>query len=153
MENLQVTIENAVKAYRETDEAGKSLLVTLFGKKNFLTSVFDRVQSFEAACEEVGLSPEDPRFTTGTPDDIAYQKLKLVIVPALNEGKKADYDDGNAKYWPVFYLDFPGFRFGDVHCAVARTIVTGGSRLAFVNRPAAEHAVKYFEDIFRDFYC
>lgn len=153
MEKMEVLKENALQAYRDANPEGKTLLATLFGKKNFLTSIFDRVQSFEAACEEVGLSPDDRQFTTGSLDDIAYQKLKLVIVPALNEGKKANYNDGNGKYWPVFYLDFPGFRFHDVYFDVAHTAVTGGSRLAFVSRDLAEHAAKYFEDVFRDFYC
>lgn len=153
MEKMEVLKEDVMQAYRDTNTEGKILLGRVFGKKNLLNSVFDRVQSIEAACEEVGLKPDDPRFTTGTPDDISYQLLKLVIVPALNEGKKVNYNDGSAKYWPVFYLDFPGFRFGGVYFGFTITYVTGGSRLAFVSREAAEHAVTYFEDVFRDLYC
>lgn len=156
METLQLSKSDILSLYQCSNSDGKAILEGRFGKQTFIIDVRDRIGNLDEAYSAVGLSPFDPRFINGTDDDIAYQQLKLAIVPGLNEGWVANYNDRDEeKWWPVFCLDeggggfrFVAARYDDVH-----TIVTGGPRLAFRTRELAIHAAERFPDVFRRFYC
>jgi hypothetical protein len=116
MKVLEIKHDSALKAHSAADDAGKKLLENLLGPEVFKIKkekVTDRVKTFEDACAEVGEDPTDENFSEGTVDEIAYKKIK-VIVRALNEGWKPDWNNSNQyKWYPWFYLNEPsGFRFG-----------------------------------------
>ncbi len=54
METLQVTRENAVKAFNAADKKGKELLTHLFGKEIIPGKIQDRIKTFEDAVNELG---------------------------------------------------------------------------------------------------
>lgn len=66
-------------------------------------------------------------------DEVGYKKVKL-IVSAYNQGKLPDFNGGNYKYSPYFYMKEGEFRCGDYN-----TWFTGSntsSRLLFVGSEA-----------------
>jgi hypothetical protein len=112
MQTITIEKDNAIKAYKEADDKGKTLLTNLLGKKHFLLKITDRIKSFEDACEELGLNPNDPMFTEGTPDVIAYNKLTKAIIPALNEQWTPDWTNTNQRKWYCWFkYESAGFRF------------------------------------------
>lgn len=154
MRTLEETMAIATRAYHKAGKEGKASLIEVFGEEQFARPRWEDITTLELAFAAAGLSQTDPRFTAGTPDDISYQTLKLVIVPAINEGKVMDYEDEDQeKFWPVFYLNKPGFRFCHSCYDVVDTYLTGGSRLAFASRAQSDHAAKFFLEVFRNFYC
>src|SRR5690349_7623024 len=127
MEQLQVERSKAMSAYRSADDDGRELLEKLFGKENFNQKATERIRSFEDACQELDIDPESEKFTTGEPDDIAYQKLK-VITKAINEGWVPDWSDaGEYKWFAWFRYTTSGFRFCDAIYVYVYTFSTGGS--------------------------
>jgi hypothetical protein len=156
METLELSKSEVLSLYQCSNSDGKAILEGRFGKQTFIMDVRQRILTLDDAYSAVGLSALDPRFLNGTDDDIAYQQLKLAIVPSLNEGWVADYNNSDEeKWWPIFYLNESGggFRFCVAGYVVVHTGVTGGPRLAFRTRELAIHAAERFADIFRRFYC
>ena len=153
METLQISKENAIKAFDEAGDKTKKVLSNLFGAKVFQKDVTERVKTFADALAECGETPEQFRIRTGndSPDEIAYKMLK-VITQALNGGEVMDYKDTKVyKYFPWFNaVGSPaGFSFDGYCCGSSHSGV--GSRLCFKTRELAEHAGKQFESIYRDF--
>ncbi len=150
METLQISKSNALTAYKRADQSGKTLLENLFGKETIAQKVTDRVKTFEDACLEVGEVSTSDRFSQGSPDDNAYQKLK-VIVRALNEGWKPNWDNSSQyKWYPWFYLNSAGFRFDGSLYGYSASHSSGGSRLCFSSEALATYAGKKFEYIYKD---
>jgi hypothetical protein len=148
---LQIEQENAIKAYDKADAAGKKLLVDLLGENNIVLKITDRVRSFEDACRITGDSPGNDKFIEGTPDDIAYQKLK-VICKALNGSDwKADYQNGKQQKWEPFFTKNPsgsGLVFYLASLCYSPAYV--GSRLCFRSRELCEYATKQFLPLYND---
>ena len=93
------------------------------------------VQSYEDACQLLGIKPTYPKFTQcakiDRPSMIAYHKL-IIIIRALNllpNGTGSAYT-GNA---PSYAL------------------TTFGSRLLFRSQPLAEYCAKQFKDLWQDY--
>lgn len=150
METLQISKANALSAYRKADKKVKELLEELFGKQVLSTEVTERIKSFEDACLELGIDSTDANFSTGTVDEIAYKKLK-VIAAALNEGTVLSFADSNQRKWyPWFEYSGSGFRFGDTYFGITRTHTAGGSRLCFHTEKLAAYAGKQFIDLYND---
>lgn len=109
--NLEISRENAIAAYDNTDDAGRKLLEHLFGKEVFTKGITERVKTFEDACNVLG--DEHPlvgqyRFSDaaykGHPmseDSIAYLKLRI-ITAALNEGWEPQFTEDEWRYFPWF---------------------------------------------------
>ena len=150
MSTLTISIEKAIKAYRNADKLGKQLLSDLFDKEIFNRKITDRVKNFLDACEITGADPYDNKYVNGDEDAIAYEKLK-VIVSALNEGWKPNWnDDYQRKWYPWFYMNKPGFRFYDSTFDFTYTYV--GSRLCFKSEELSTYAAKQFLDIYKDYF-
>ncbi len=111
--------------------------------------ITDRVKTFEDACEVLGIESFHESFQEGTPDEIAYKKLK-VIVAALNEGWKPNWNNLNeAKWQPYFDMRGSGLVF---HAAdIWYSITAVGSRLCFRSRELCEYAGKQFQSIYNDY--
>jgi hypothetical protein len=110
-----------------------------------------KIKTFEDACSAANEDPNDPKFSTGTVDEIAFKKLK-VITKALNPvGFKPDWNNSNQYKWtPWFYMNSPGFRFNGSICDVTGTGTTGGSRLCFASEEISNYAGKQFLSLYSD---
>ena len=150
METLQISKANALSAYRKADKKVKELLEELFGKQVLSTEVTERIKSFEDACLELGIDSTDANFSTGTVDEIAFKKLK-VIAAALNEGTVLSFADSNQRKWyPWFEYSGSGFRFRGTDFDITLACTTGGSRLCFHTEKLAIYAGKQFIDLYND---
>lgn len=155
METLQVSKTDALKAFRNADQNGKELLKVLFGE-SISEKITDKVQSFEDACQVLGISPDDVLHASHSEylkKDIAsinaYQKL-IIITRALNEGWEPNWSvEDEYKYYPWFYFNRPGFRFGSATYDYTDSCV--GSRLCFRSNELAEYAASQFLGIYKEF--
>ena len=151
METLQISKTNVLKAFKNAKAEGKDLLSDLFGKEVLSGKITDRIKTFADACEAVREDPNQSKFNTGSADDIAYQRLK-VVVRALNEGWTPDWNNSNQyKWYPWFYLDKPGFRVGGATYDYTGTGAASGSRLCFSSEELAKYAANQFLDLYKDF--
>lgn len=111
------------------------------------------IKTWEEACQVKGIDPikslpEVSMLPAAHQKAlVAFAKL-AIIADVINEGWKPDWDNGEWKYWPWFYMDEPGFRFAyyDGNCDFSAV----GSRLCYKTRTKAEYAAKTFLDLYRD---
>lgn len=117
---LEISAENALNAYNNTDANGRELLEHLFGKELFEPkSIMERVKTYEDACTVLDLSPilalddlcicsqhQDGHFSfRGGLDVTAKAYLKLcIIAAALNEGWQPQFTEDEYRWYPYFYL-------------------------------------------------
>lgn len=105
MKTLQIDEKNARALYKGASKEFKATLEDTFGKEFFSGKITDRIKSFEDACAELFIEPEEVLIDLqGNPsaDEVAYRKLK-VITAALNEGWLPDWKDSSEyKYYPWF---------------------------------------------------
>lgn len=152
METLVLDKKTARELYPKAAPEFRAIMESTFGVATFSTKTIDRIKTFEDACLETGENPSDRKFTEGTTDDIAYQKLK-VIAKALNpKGWVPDWNSTTQRKWrPWFYLNNPGFRFFDSGCGIPGTGSTGGSRLCLESEELSDYSAKQFLPIWKDF--
>lgn len=159
MEHLQVTKDSAQQAYKQADSGGKTLLANLFGRQHFFFSIEEweayimaKVKSFEDACAETGEDLANTKFHTGTPDEIAYKRIK-VLVKALNPPDwKCEWTDGNQrKCYPWFEYKGTGFRFGGSGYDIVGTYSGGGSRLRLCSEKLSNYLGTQFIDLFNQY--
>lgn len=116
--NLEISRENALKAYKSADKSQKYLLELLFGADTFKQpqDVRERIKTFKDACNELG---EDHPFVKlynlyvvtvkkgamrDTDKDVfIYLKLRI-ITAALNEGWEPQFTVDEYRYYPWFAL-------------------------------------------------
>lgn len=114
--NLEISRENALKAYKSADKSQKYLLELLFGADTFKQpqDVRERIKTFKDACNELG---QDHPFvklynlyvvtvTKGTMRDtdkdvFIYLKLRIINA-ALNEGWEPQFTVDEYRYYPWF---------------------------------------------------
>lgn len=150
MQTLQIDGKKAKKLFPTASPEFREMLLDSFGEKFFSEKITDRIKTFEDACEEINENPNDPNFSTGTPDEIAFKKIK-VIVKALNpKDWITDWDNGNQRKWyPWFYMNQPGFRFDGADFAYSAAGTASGSRLCFFSEELATYAGKQFLDLYK----
>ena len=136
----EMTIENGVIIVSPKKEEKK-------GK------VTDRVKTYEDACKELGRQPynEDQLMKLGlTKNDLAYHKM-VVIVEALNEGWKPDWDNWDeCKYYPWFDMSPSSFAFCDSYYGNAYADAGSGSRLALKSEELADYCGKQFVELWKE---
>ena len=110
---MKVKKEKVIAAYKSADEAGKTLLISLFGSGIF--SVTERIKTFEDACKELGndhplvkswnsiYQGENADDISDIADILANHKLRIICA-ALNEGLEPKFTRGEARFFPWFYL-------------------------------------------------
>ena len=148
MKIIELKKENAVKAFKEADAKGKELLKNLLGNEYFSDKITDRIKSFEDVIDELKIASNFK--PTGSKDEVAYIKLKL-IAECLNEGWTPNWDnDSEYKYYPYFDMR-SGVGFSHSYCDYWNTLTNVGSRLCFKSSELAEYAGKQFEAIYKDF--
>lgn len=108
--NLEISRENAIAAYDNTDARGRELLENLFGKDIFVKKdITERVKTFEDAREALGDEHPLVKEYWGvvnvdldiTQDLIAYLKLRI-ITAALNEGWEPQFTEDECRHYPWF---------------------------------------------------
>ena len=115
---IEISRENALKAYNDASDEGKKLLENLFGNELFTPKdITERIKTFEDACKELNRRAEDGDETASLlladyesnadnikmPETLAYMKA-CIIVRALNEGWEPKFVNGEYRYYPWFYL-------------------------------------------------
>ena len=115
--------------------------------------VTERIKTFEDALKETG-RPAVPEFSELPEDLRAYFKAQykiVVIAEALNEGWKADWEDGGQqKFIPWFYVSSSGFAFDDTYYYCSYPNAGHASRLCFRTRALAKYAGEQFLNIWKD---
>lgn len=186
---MEIKNENIIAAYNAADESGKALLRAMFPDMEWNTTkkdnrpITERVKTFEDACDELGICAGEleQMWAEGgitEPDEIAYQKLRL-ITTALNEGWTPKFTEDEWRWYPWFTLwteeelagkdeewkrdrclqstgeyqtDYSGFACADSDCAPSSAAAYVGSRLCFRDSDLATYAGKQFIKLWMDFY-
>lgn len=141
----------------ELDEDDSEDAVTVFDFYTEEVEEAPRVESYEEACERVGVEPlteERIKALELRPDEVARKKLE-VIAAALNDGWSPDWNDTNQyKYYPYFYIEprKHGANAG-LSCAYTNHAASGtsaliGSRLCFNDPETARYAGKQFTELY-----
>jgi hypothetical protein len=156
METIQITKQNAQKAYENGCDDVKTVLENLFGKELFVPKdITDRVKTFHDACSVLVVNPDDVIPDSVPAADsksiVAYCQL-IIIARALNEGWVPDWKNASEyKYYPWFDMSSgSGLSCFDYDDRYSFSPV--GSRLCFKSRQLAEYAGKQFIDLYKDFF-
>lgn len=117
-ENITISKQHLLNAYREAKPSQKEFMKQLFGADTFAINfnVMERVKTFQDAVNELGDDhPLVRQFVcvcniafnnSGVKldaDIIAYLKLRI-IAAALNEGWEPKFTKDEWRYYPYFYL-------------------------------------------------
>ena len=111
-ENITISKQVLLKAYRKAEPSQKELLEQLYGAETFASDVMERVKSFQDAVNELGTdNPLVQQYdtiynelgSTLDADIIAYLKLRI-IAAARNEGWEPKFTKDERRYYPYFYL-------------------------------------------------
>lgn len=141
----QITPEALTKAHSEGCTDVQKVLENMYPE--FFKS--DKIESFEDACELLGLDPSKILSCQDTKDEEAYKKLK-VIIKALNDGWTPDWNDSSQKKWYCWFK--MGSWFGFYGSCWSRTDTRStGSRLCFKSEKLAKYAGENFTDIYKSF--
>ena len=154
MKTLQIEEQKARRLYKTASQEFKEMLEDTFWKEFFSEKVTDRVKSYEDACRELNKVPineSDMRRKGFTDDEIVYRKIKT-ITEALNEGWKADWENGDQKKWiPWFYCSPSGFVFRSTFYCYSAPDASYASRLCLKSDELATYAGKQFVELYRNF--
>jgi len=143
---LKIDDVKAKKLYPEAPEWFKKELEEKFSKYLFLPKVYEKIKTFEDALKGSDVIVE---FNNDSDDEIAYKKLK-VIVSAINNGWKPDWNNSDERKWfPVFILS-SGFGFDDSSYGYALAGTGVGSRLCFQSEEQSDYAANQFIEIYKD---
>lgn len=160
METLEITKENALTAYKEANEKGKTLLINLFGKEVFAKAKFGSykdIKTFEDAMEYLGEEDDTVKEylairTLKLPADIKGNYYLRIIVKAINGGiVMNDNDIKKYRYYPYFNAtgSSDGFSYGSYSLWYSSASVP--SRLCFLDSERAIYAGQQFTKIYKDF--
>lgn len=176
---IEIKVEDIKRAFEEASDSAKKSILTLFPQLKEALPVTDRVKTFEDACHESGIDPEQymSKYEDEPADVIAYMKLR-VICKALNEGWTPQFVKGEFRYFPYFYLytneeisrmseeeksrvvyrsGSYAYADGGVSCENAGydpvcVFASFGSRLALKTIELAEYAGKQFLSLYADYF-
>lgn len=150
MTELTLKKTTAKRLYPEAPGWFQKVLNESFGEDFFSEREFTDIKTFEDACNELGIDPDEEFNGNDLPDEVAYKKLKIVA-KAINQGWEPDWNNTNQrKWWPYFKLSSGfGFSHSAYHCDYTVTAV--GSRLCFETEEKCTYAAKQFIDIYEQF--
>lgn len=115
--------------------------------------ITEKIKTYEDALKETG-RPDVPDMSA-FPEDMrkhftALYKM-VVIVEALNEGWKPDWNNTNEKKcFPYFWMSPSSFAFDGSDCGYELARAGSGSRLKLKSYELADYCGKQFEDIWKD---
>lgn len=148
METLQINKANALKAYDGATEKGKKLLSDLFGEKEFIKDIRDRIKSYEDACDYFEIKPlklSDFDFLPEKDRLYHYHDHRQVIIKrALNEGWEADHDNSDPKYTIWYKKVGSGRGFAFDYYVYRNSLSIVGARHEFKSLDLAKYFAKQF---------
>ena len=112
-----------------------------------IMEIIEKIKTYEDALQATG-RPDVPDFSA-LPEDMrkhftALYKM-VVIVEALNEGWKPDWNDSNErKCFPWFWMSPSSFAFDVSFCGLVSASAGSGSRLKLKSDELAEYCGKQF---------
>lgn len=150
---MQTTFKkNPRQLYATADSNGKKLLEELLGPDYLTRDICELVTSFEDACLLNGTDPNEPRFTTGIPGSIAYNRC-AEICKALRDGVVLSFSNKQQrKYFAVHEKTDEGFRFWFASGDFAYAFAPGGSALCLPDERRAVYFGKNFIHEITPFY-
>ena len=141
----------------DKDDVDNEDAVTVFDFYTEEVEEAPRVESYEEACERVGVEPlteERIKALELRPDEVARKKLE-VITAALNEGWSPDWNNREQyKYYPYFYIEprkhgaSAGLSYAYTYYAASYSYAYIGSRLCFNDPETARYAGKQFTELY-----
>lgn len=157
MTTLKLSDDNAKKIFEEGNPVIKDILIDSFGQDFFKITKYKKYQDiklFEDACEVVGEDPQHAKFCAGTPDELAYKKIKVIIL-ALNKIADPTWvcdwnNSSQPKWYPWFEYKNSGFRFGASTYTIADTGASGGSRLRLCSEEVSNYCGKQFIHLYNE---
>lgn len=175
---IEVKVEDIKRAFDEANDNVKKSILTLFPQLKEALPVTDRVKTFEDACHESGIDPEQymSKYEDEPADVIAYMKLR-VICKALNEGWEPQFTEGEERWNPVFLLwskeelslmsddlkakrhlidrylgDWAGFSYSVSENVIESYVSNCASRLCLKSQQLADYCSKQFVNLWADFF-
>ena len=116
-------------------------------------SIIEKIKTFEDAMEATGRK-EVPDFSSFPEEMRKYFEAlfkMVVIVEALNEGWKPDWDNYNeCKYYPWFDMSPSSFAFDVSDCDRGSASAGSGSRLALKSEQLANYCGKQFLELWKE---
>lgn len=147
MKTIEITVDNAVKAYELGTEKQKEFLKNLLGEDVFVKDIRDRIKNMDDVYRLNGTTEEEfnKKWDGFASHEIGNAK-EILIAAAYNEGKLPDFSNPNQKKCTlVFSMGSPsggGFSYLDYgHWGTASRI---GSRLVFLSYDNDMDAAKKF---------
>lgn len=111
------------------------------------------VESFEMACDKLGISNSLPNFT-GLDSNLSNRFLSeyklIIIIKALNEGWYPNWENENEYKWMNYFQMKDGFSYWDTHFYITTTIVP--SALCLKNKELAEYCALRFYKLYEEYY-
>ena len=153
METLKLEKSTALRIFKKASDEVKEILKETFGPKTFSENILDRINSFddvlaEASKEDLDHYHRKINQDDTTPDELAYQQLKLICKVAW-EGVNVDYTNMNQKKWyPWFKKLSSGLGFVDSAYVYDSTHAGVGSRLCFPSKESSDKFSQLFIDIY-----
>lgn len=177
---IEVKFEDVKRVFDEAGDSAKESILTLFPQLKEAIQITNRVKTFEDACHEIGIDPEQymSKYEDEPADVVAYMKLR-VICKALNEGWVPQFTWGEERWSPWFLLwteeelldkddkwkidqnlmsingyvgDFASFANpGSSHAPFGARLDVS-SPLCFKSEELASYCGKQFIDLWADFY-
>jgi hypothetical protein len=149
MEAKEITIKIPAGKIGMQEMKEDKLIITFKDKPK--GKIIDRIKTFEDACNELNMNPYIQFFASDSSDEVAYKKLKIII-QAINEGWKPNWNDSNERKWYPYFTARPsGFGFSNSTYDYWHTGTHCGSRLCIETKEKAEYIGKQFEDIYNEF--
>jgi len=147
MEKLEITKDNALKAYSDGSDSDRELLDRLFPGKLKKLSIIDRISAetpVQDACKILGLDFDCIHDDCEDKYEEAEKDIK-VVAEALREGK----DPKDCFYYPYFYRSGGGVSFGDYDADGGYSVV--GARLRVDTPEKARHLGKVLEPQYKTY--
>lgn len=144
---LSISLNEAKILYKEVTLERKLELEELFPelKPQLIT---DKVKTYEDALKALGR--EDFSHENLYPREIAKRKLEI-IVEALNEGWKPDFNDIKQNQWYCwYYRSNAGLRYSIANYSPAYTNVTFGVRLCLKDKKVADYIGEQFKYLYEE---
>lgn len=109
---------------------------------------FREIRSFTDACKKLGLDYKDMSYYTGTNDEVAYKKLK-VIIRALNDGWEANFANMDVwKYYPWYRAEQGTGLIFSMACPQNAALMVSGDFMCSKTGEIATYAAEHFQTLY-----
>lgn len=147
MQTIEIKKDNAIRAYQAADSSTKTILETLLGKENVLTSLKERCTTMADVFREAGKNPADyviPKDATPHQISCIRHARVDILCEVFREGKELGLGD---QWWYLWY-NRPNSASGWSLCGsdCGHGFACVGSRLCVCDKATTLHLDKHFRD-------